>query len=303
MGSSRKAKARRKTTHTKVKASVVARCRVPHAAAATPAPRAVRADRRATLRRLACARSATACRCRSCCRGRRRGEPPPPLRSLRCAPLLTRAPGARARSTPWDKETTLRRNYKALGLACDPNGEHGRLNSVKRVAAAQQEAEEAEEVSALRLGAAPSLLALTPRASGGADAGRAGADGRRGAARCARAAPAAGAPAAQTAHCHADGASLAHLAVLAVAHELTRRLAARGGHAGGGARGRHCGDGARHQAQQHAAHRRGARLRVCARHSAHPDAHPAQTLRVLVAAFHAHRSGDRHEFRAPKKRL
>jgi hypothetical protein len=29
----------------------------------------------------------------------------------------------------------------------------------------------------------------------------------------------------------------------------------------------------------------------------------AQTLRVLVAAFHAHRSGDRHEFRAPKKRL
>jgi hypothetical protein len=159
MGSSRKAKARRKTTHTKVKASVVARCRVPHAAAATP--RAVRADRRATLRRLACARSATACRCRSCCRGRRRGEPPPPLRSLRCAPLLTRTPGARARSTPWDKETTLRRNYKALGLACDPNGEHGRLNSVKRVAAAQQETEEAEEVSALRLGAAPSLLALT----------------------------------------------------------------------------------------------------------------------------------------------
>jgi hypothetical protein len=51
-----------------------------------------------------------------------------------------------ARSTPWDKESTLSRNYKALGLARDPNEAHGRLNSVKRAAA---EEEEAEDVSGL----------------------------------------------------------------------------------------------------------------------------------------------------------
>ena len=47
-----------------------------------------------------------------------------------------------AHSTPWDKESTLSRNYKALGLARDPNEAHGRLNSVKRAAAAEEDAED-----------------------------------------------------------------------------------------------------------------------------------------------------------------
>jgi hypothetical protein len=57
-------------------------------------------------------------------------------------PPLTRTPAILARSTPWDKESTLSRNYKALGLARDPNGARGRLNSAKRTAAAEEEAEE-----------------------------------------------------------------------------------------------------------------------------------------------------------------
>jgi hypothetical protein len=54
---------------------------------------------------------------------------------------LTRRRRSRARSTPWEKETTLSRNYKALGLSNDPNGAYGRTNPVKRApvdAAAQQ---------------------------------------------------------------------------------------------------------------------------------------------------------------------
>ena len=36
------------------------------------------------------------------------------------------------RSTPWESEETLPRNYKALGLAADPNGAFGRVNPVRR---------------------------------------------------------------------------------------------------------------------------------------------------------------------------
>jgi hypothetical protein len=149
-----------------------------------------------------------------------------------------------ARSTPWDNESTLSRNYKALGLARDPNEAHGRQNSVKRAAA---EEEDAEDVSVLRWCAVRLTEAETR-------------------ARCAQAEPTLGEqaqtdeeglrvalgqhlPRGQRPPRQLTATQLVRPERGACTRELTSPPPACGRCSRGGARGRHCSDGAGHQAQ------------------------------------------------------
>jgi len=178
-----------------------------------------------------------------------------PHLALRAA--LTRTPGARARSTPWDKDRTLSRNYKALGLACDPNEAHGRVNPVKR--AAEEE------------GAEPTLgeLAQTDQEGLRLALGQHLPRGQR---------PARRLTATQLVRRARHGSAC---------FALTRRAPYPPQRVMGTLVEAHGDDVV-------------AMARDIKRNSLQ---HTTGTLRVLLAAFHAHRGGGRHEFRAPKKRL